>query len=209
MKRLLMGTSMLVVAIAIAGCATKNKNERIGDRVFIYNEPNSGVAKKQADILCGGKSYSIGIFTDGYTGKPSTMRIPFACSQKEALANGSYEAKREVDDASIKNEMKRLAAIPWSGHEAAHFFLKERHYFLLMECGWAGSVGFSTGKQATVLLGSSYYKGEKATFTDGMYKLTFNGGSMAVTYRPQAVKGDVRDLHSVTPCELVKLGEDD
>lgn len=209
MKRYLMGISIFMVAATIAGCAAKNKNERVGDRAFIYNEPNSGIAKKQADILCGGKSYSVGIFTDGYTGKPATMRIPFACTQKEALANGSNEAKREVEDASIKDEMKRLAAIPWGGPDADRFFLKERHYFLLMECGWAGSVGFSTGKQATVLLGSSYYKGEKATFTNGMYKLTFNGGSMAVTYRPQAVKGDIRGLHGVTPCELVKLGEDD
>ncbi|MDG1643480.1 hypothetical protein [Klebsiella huaxiensis] len=210
MNRVCTGIAIAVLSFAVTGCASKKQtSERVGDLVFVYNQANTEVAKKEADTACGGKSYYIGYVRHGYSGKPGSMRIPFACTQKAALDNDSYEAKEEVRSEGVKEEMRRIAAIPWSGTEANRFFLKETHYFMLLECGWAGTVGFATGKAPTVLLGSSYYPGESATFKNGQYKIIFNGGSMAITYNPQLVKGAVLGGHSFTPCSVVRLGEEE
>ncbi|HED3401845.1 TPA: hypothetical protein ACIJUA_003940 [Klebsiella pneumoniae] len=110
--------------------------------------------------------------------------------------------------SDVKEQMKRIASIPWGGKEAHKFFLKETHLFMLLECGWAGSVGFSTGYKPLVMIGESYYQGESASFKNGEYSITFNGGSMRVAYNPQKVSGYISDAHSFTPCSAVRLGED-
>jgi len=205
MRKIIVGA-----AILLSGCVSQPqyKNEKVGDLVFIYNQSDSELAKKEADVMCGGHSYNIGIVTHGYSGKPGSMRIPFACTQESALEHGSYEAKEELRKTELKRDMQRIASIPWGGAEANKFFMKESHLFMLLECGWAGNVGFSTGSKPIVLLGSSYYTSEKSSFKDGEYKIIFNGGSMSVSYNPKKVSGYISDRHSFTPCSAVRLGED-
>jgi len=206
MKKLILGA---VVAALLSGCVTepKNKNEKVGDLVFIYNQTNTELARKDADVMCGGKAYRISTIGHGYSGKPGSIRIPFACTQKSALEHGSSEAKEELRKDDVKQEMQRIASIPWDGNEAKRFFLQERHLFMLSSCGWAGSVGFSTGSKPLVLLGDSYYPGEKSEFKNGEYSITFNNRSMKVAYSPQKVKAYISDARSFTPCEAVRLGE--
>jgi hypothetical protein len=205
MKKLIIGA-----AIIVSGCTTQttNKNEKVGDLVFIYGQPHSELAKKEADVMCGGRSYSIGVIGHGYSGKPGTMRIPFACTQKTALEYDSLDAKEEIREAEVKKDMQRVADIPWGGKEANNFFMKETHLFMLLQCGWAGSVGFSTGNKPLVMLGDSYYHAEKSSFKNGEYSISFNGGSMLVAYNPQKVRGYISDRNSFTPCAAVRLGED-
>lgn len=207
MKRLIIG---LLTTMVLSGCVTKsiNKNEKVGDLVFIYNQPHSEIAKQEADAMCGGKSYRIGIIGHGYSGKPGAMRMPFACTQKTALEYGSLDAKQEATKVEAKKDAQRIANVPWGGKEADKFFMKETHLFMLLQCGWAGSVGFSTGNKPQVMLGDSYYHADKSSFKDGEYSITFNGGSMSVTYNPQKVSGYISDRHSFTPCAAVRLGED-
>lgn len=136
----------------------------------------------------------------------------FAVSDKIAKTTEQWD-KCEADEnenmkSQVKQDMKRIADIPWGGPEAKKFFLKETHLFMLLECGWAGSVGFSTGSKPIVMLGDSYYPSEKVSFKNGEYSITFNGGSMFVSYNPQKVKGYISDTHSFTPCSTVRLGED-
>lgn len=129
----------------------------------------------------------------------------------EQWANCSVNNNQiENDRAKLdtKEQMKRIALIPWGGKEANKFFLKETHLFMLLECGWAGSVGFSTGHKPLVMLGDSYYQGDKSSFKNDEYSITFNGGSMRVAYNPQKVSGYISDAHSFTPCAAVRLGED-
>ncbi|WP_312631698.1 hypothetical protein [Pantoea piersonii] len=208
MKKLIIGSFL---AMVLSGCASQpniNKNEKVGDLVFIYNQNHSELAKQEADVMCGGKSYRIGVIGHGYSGKPGAMRMPFACTQKKALEYGSFEAKEEARKAEVKKDMQRIADIPWGGKEASKFFMNETHLFMLLECGWAGSVGFSTGNKPLVMLGDSYYHADKSSFKDGEYSISFNGGSMLVAYNPQKVKGYISDRNSFTPCAAVRLGED-
>lgn len=116
--------------------------------------------------------------------------------------------ENDITKSDVKKQMNRIASIPWGGKEANKFFLKETHLFMLLECGWAGSVGFSTGSKPLVMLGDSYYEGDKSSFKNGEYFITFNGGSMRVAYNPQKVSGYISDAHSFTPCAAVRLGED-
>ena len=205
MKRVVVGA-----AIFLSGCVSQPqyKNEKVGDLVFIYNQPHSELAKKEADAMCEGHAYRIDYIGNGYSGKPGSMRMPFACTQNTALEHGSMEAKEEVKNTEIKKDMQRIASIPWVGAEANKFFMKETHLFMLLECGWAGNVGFSTGAKPLVMLGSSYYQGDKSSFKGGEYSITFNGGSMRVAYNPQKVSGYISDVNSFTPCAAVRLGED-
>lgn len=207
MKKLTLGTA---AAILLSGCSLQPSipNERVGDIVFIYNQPNSDLAKEQANVMCGGSSYRIYNIGHGYSGKAGSIRLTFACTQKSALEHGNIEAKDEVRNGEVKKDMQRIADIPWDGAEAHKFFLKETHLFMLLQCGWAGSIGFSTGSNPLVMLGDSYYPGEKSAFKNGEYSITFNGGSMFVAYNPQKVSGYISDRHSFTPCAVVRLGED-
>ncbi|POP43368.1 hypothetical protein CHU32_09820 [Superficieibacter electus] len=116
--------------------------------------------------------------------------------------------RRKKIDSDVKEQMRRISEIPWDGQPARKFFLKETHFFMLLKCGWAGSVGFSTGTKPLVLLGSSYFPSDKSAFKDGEYSIEFNGGTMSVNYNPKKVSGYISDNHSFTPCEAVRLGED-
>lgn len=206
MKKLILGA---VAAVLLSGCAAqpKNENEKVGDLVFIYNQSNAEQARKQADVMCGGKAYRINPLGHGYSGKPGSSRMPFACTQKTALEHGSLEAKEEQRKDEVKQDTQKISSIPWGGNEAKRFFMQERHLFMLSSCGWAGSVGFSTGSKPLVLLGDSYYPGDKSEFKNGEYTITFNNGSMRVAYSPQKVKAYISDARSFTPCEAVRLGE--
>jgi len=199
-----------LIVVLVSGCVTHERvqNERVGDLAFIYNEPDSNLAKKQAELICGNKAYQIGVVTNGYSGKPGSMRIPFACTQKAALERGSAEAKEELRKADVQESTQRLANIPWDGKQANKFFLQETHHIMMLDCGWAGNVGFATGKSPTVLLGGTYYPGDNSSFKDGQYKLAFNSGSMFVMYNPQKVAGYISEANSVTPCSAVRIGND-
>lgn len=135
-------------------------------------------------------------------------RIAKTTEQWANCSVNDYEKEQDRTKLDIKEQMNRIASIPWGGVEANKFFLKETHLFMLMECGWAGSVGFSTGPKPLVMLGSSYYQGDKSSFKSGEYSITFNGGSMRVAYNPQKVSGYISDANSFTPCAAVRLGED-
>ncbi|MCS3430018.1 hypothetical protein [Klebsiella sp. BIGb0407] len=117
--------------------------------------------------------------------------------------------KKEQDKTKldVEDQMKRITSIPWSGQKANNFFLKETHLFMLLECGWAGSVGFSTGPKPLVMLGDSYYKADSSSFKNGEYSIKFNGGTMWVTYNPQKIKGYISDSHSFTLCSAVRVGD--
>jgi len=115
---------------------------------------------------------------------------------------------KEKINSDVKKQMQLISTIPWNGPEANKFFLREKHLFMLSQCGWAGSVGFSTGSKPLVMIGDSFYPGEKSVFKNGEYSITFNGGSMFVSYNPQKVMGYISDAHSFTPCAVVRLGED-
>ncbi|WP_318378866.1 hypothetical protein [Enterobacter sp.] len=207
MKKIIMA---ILSTLFIAGCVTQPviQNEKVGDLVFIYNQPHSELAKKEADVMCGGHSYSVSVIGHGYSGKPGSMRIPFACTQKAAIEHGSLEAREEVQKLEVNKEVQRIASIPWGGEEANKFFMEETHVFMLLQCGWAGSVGFTTGNKPVVMLGESYYPSEKATFKNGEYSISFNGGSMSVAYNPRKVNGYISDRRSFTPCAAVRIQEE-
>jgi len=139
-------------------------------------------------------------------------KTSFAVSDKVSRTTEQWDrceiAASEKAKSQVKEDMKRIADIPWGGQEANRFFMKETHLFMMLDCGWAGSVGFSTGRKPLVMLGNSYYPSDKAAFKNGEYSITFNGGSMSVAYNPQKVKGYISDSHSFTPCAAVRLGED-
>lgn len=135
-------------------------------------------------------------------------RIKKTTEQWAKCSVNNIVIEQDRTKSDVKEQMKRIASIPWGGKEANKFFLKETHLFMLIECGWAGSVGFSTGSKPLVMLGSSYYQGDKSSFKNGEYSITFNGGAMRVAYNPQKVSGYISDAHSFTPCAAVRLGED-
>lgn len=119
-----------------------------------------------------------------------------------------YQNEKDKINSDVTKQMQLISAIPWNGPEANKFFFREKHLFMLSQCGWAGSVGFSTGSKPMVMIGDSFYPGEKSVFKNGEYSITFNGGSMSVSYNPQKVRGYISDTHSFTPCAVVRLGED-
>lgn len=135
-------------------------------------------------------------------------RIRKTTEQWSKCNNYVNENSQEETKSDVKEQMKRIASIPWGGKEANKFFLKETHLFMLLQCGWAGSVGFSTGSKPLVMLGDSYYPANSSSFKNGEYSITFNGGSMRVAYNPQKVSGYISDSNSFTPCAVVRLGDE-
>lgn len=69
----------------------------------------------------------------------SSDKSNFAVSDKIAKVTEQWD-KCEIDanekmKSQVKQDMKRIADIPWGGGEANKFFLNETHLFMLLECG--------------------------------------------------------------------------
>ena len=220
-----------------SGVAVANENLVCEYAVGDFSSPPTLLTKGSANVIFNGKSFTAYRPGGSYVVSPPLTEKKdgmifiddktkvFAASQDKsnfAISDRIKKTTEQWDKCSVdvakdgldrtksdvKEQMKRIASIPWGGKEAHKFFLRETHLFMLLECGWAGSVGFSTGYKPLVMIGESYYQGERASFKNGEYSITFNGGSMRVAYNPQKVSGYISDAHSFTPCSAVRLGED-